>query len=1014
MSGRTPSFSKRDQLRNLPTAEPELAALLLHRVSLTDSQQTAIAAEATRLVETLRAKSATSPAIDALMREYDLSSAEGLALMGLAEALLRIPDAATRDLLIADKLGEADWAAHAGGSPSWLVNLSTRGLGLGAGLFHKETALGKMLGRLGAPVLRRAVLAAMKLLGGRFVFAETIAAALKEAKRHPHFRYSFDMLGESARTEADAQRYLAAYHASIAALASTPGTNPEDKAGISVKLSALHPRYEPAKKALVMAELLPRLLTLAEAAATANIGFTIDAEEDERLDLSLDLLAALATAPSLAGWQGLGLAVQAYNKRALAVIDYVDQLAEQNNRRLMVRLVKGAYWDSEIKHAQEAGLEDYPVYTSKTLTDLSYLACAQRLLAAGGRLFPQFASHNAYTVAAIRDMAPAGARYEFQRLHGMGTALAEEMRGWGIPIRVYAPVGPHEDLLAYLVRRLLENGANASFVNQLEDTAIPVAALTASPLATVRRGVISSLPAPRALYPNRLAAPGIDWGDEPAVAALAKAVAAPPFIDLTMDGTADILAICSPALPSQTIGQVHAASATDIAAAIASAAAAQPLWNAQPVAERAAILRHAATLLTAERERFLALLVHEAGRTLRNALGEVREATDFLTYYAATAALLMAERVLPGVTGETNTIHLAGRGVFACISPWNFPLAIFTGQVAAALATGNAVLAKPAEETPLIAHEMIGLLHRAGVPAGILHYLPGPGETTGAALVNQPGLAGVVFTGGTATAHLINRALAAKDGPIPVLIAETGGLNAMIVDSSALPEQVVGDIIASAFDSAGQRCSALRVLAVQDDIADKVLAMLQGAMASLTVGHPADPASDIGPVIGAQAWEGLIRDIAALRASGHDRSPPFNLPPQGHYLAPHLVEIDRLERLTHEIFGPVLAVIRWKAGELEPLIEQINDLGYGLTLGLHTRIGSTVETVRRLARVGNLYVNRSQIGAVVESQPFGGEGLSGTGPKAGGPLYLTRFCLERTVTVNTAAAGGNAELLRGK
>ena len=852
----------------------------------------------------------------------------------------------------------------------------------------------------------------MQLLGGRFVFAETIAAALKEARRQPHFRYSFDMLGESARTAADAQRYFAAYRASIAALAAAPGDNPEDKAGISVKLSALHPRYEPAKRALVLAELLPRLLTLAEEAAAARIGLTIDAEEDERLDLSLELLTALAAAPSLANWPGLGLAVQAYNKRALAVIDYVVDLARQHNRRLMVRLVKGAYWDSEIKHAQEAGLEDYPVYTDKALTDLSYLACAQRLLAAGPSIYPQLASHNAYTVAAIRKMAPAGARYEFQRLHGMGAALAAQMRGWNIPIRVYAPVGPHEDLLAYLVRRLLENGANASFVNQLEDPGIPVEALIVSPLVIARGGVTSRLPAPRALYLGRLAAPGLDWGNAAAVAALAQAAAIPPSLDLTDAGAGEILTVCSPALPSQVIGQVRTATATDIAAAMATATAAQPAWGARPVAERAAILREAARLLTGERERFVALLVHEAGRTLRNALGEIREATDFLNYYATAADSLMAERALPGIAGEANTIQLAGRGVFACISPWNFPLAIFTGQVAAALVTGNAVLAKPAEETPLIAQQTVALLHRAGVPAEILHYLPGPGETTGAALVNQPALAGVVFTGGTATARLINRALAARDGPLPVLIAETGGLNAMIVDSSALPEQVVGDVLASAFDSAGQRCSALRILCLQEDIADKVIAMLQGAMASLTLGHPADPATDIGPVIGARAWEGLIRDIAALRAAGTDRSPAMALPAEGHFIAPHLIEIDRLERVTHEIFGPVLAVLRWPAGGLEALIEQINGLGFGLTLGLHTRIGRTVATVRRLAKVGNLYVNRSQIGAVVESQPFGGEGLSGTGPKAGGPLYLTRFCVERTVTINTAAAGGNAELLR--
>ena len=1026
MSQSSPHDALRDAIRvHHRTSEAQLAATLLALVP-EDGASRAISAEAQGLVRTLRETREASP-VEALMREYDLSSDEGLVLMEMAEALLRIPDAHTRDLLIRDKLGEAKWSVHAGRSSSLLVNLSTLGLDFGARLVSADSLVSRLAGRIGAPVVRTAIVSAIKRLGDRFVFAESIDEALRRAARdtaaHPHNRYSFDMLGESARTDADAGRYLTLYADAIASLVRAPGSNVFDRPGISVKLSALNPRYEPQRAPEVMRELMPPLIRLAEQAAQGGIGFTIDAEEADRLDMSLDIVEALAGHSTLAGWQGLGLAVQAYQKRCLPVIDWLADLGRRTDRRLMVRLVKGAYWDSEIKRAQVEGLDDYPVYTRKVLTDLSYLAAARRMLGAPQAIYPMFATHNAYTVAAIHHMAGPDATYEFQRLHGMGEALHAAASAWKIPCRVYAPVGPHRDLLAYLVRRLLENGANSSFVNQLADRTIPPERLAENPANAVRiLGTVVSnpqIPAPTHLYGgSREACPGVDFGDPKALAALVEGVGdfiveATPLVS-GQPGTAGAAhRVVEPAFHSRVVGTVREAQAADVERAALAADAAYPHWSAQSPLFRARLLERAADLLIEERDRFITLLVREAGRTLRNAVGEWREAVDFLRYYAVEAERVMIDHPLPGPTGESNVLRLAGKGVFVCISPWNFPLSIFLGQVAAALVTGNTVLAKPAGETPLIACEAVRLLHRAGIPADVLHFLPGSGEI-GAEAVGQPAVRGVVFTGSTATAKTIALSLAGRDGPLATLIAETGGQNAMIVDSSALLEQATGDILASAFDSAGQRCSALRVLAVQEDVADALIAMVKGAMATLRLGDPALPATDIGPVIHDRARTGLQAHLREAARFGTMLSDEVAVPGTGSFFAPRLIEIDALSSLTREVFGPLLHVIRWRAGGLETLIADINATGYGLTLSVQTRLPSTIETVKRLARVGNIYVNRSQIGAVVGTQPFGGEGLSGTGPKAGGPHYLTRFMSERVVTINTAATGGNAALMRGE
>lgn len=992
-----------------------------------------IAADAADLIRSIREAQGEESAVEALMREYDLGSEEGIVLMCLAEALLRIPDADTRDKLIRDKIGPADWTHHLGRSTSPFVNVSTWALaitGKALRLTDGPAIWARLAVRLGEPILRDALLGAMRLLGHQFVMGETIERALKRASaaERQGARHSYDMLGEAARTMRDADRYFEAYRAAIGAIgAASKGRGPFAGPGISIKLSALHPRYEPRQRHRILAELRPRLLSLAEQAAAADIGMTIDAEEADRLELSIELLDMLLAAPPLAGWDGLGLAIQAYQTRALPLIDLVAERARAARRKLMVRLVKGAYWDSEVKRAQEGGLDRYPVFTRKAATDASYLAAARRILAAREVIFGQFATHNAYTVAAIRAFAENRTDFEFQRLHGMGAALYERVagrEGWGIPCRIYAPVGTHRDLLAYLVRRLIENGANSSFVNRLADASIPIDALIEDPVARVAalRNEPGPIPHPRAIYgAEREASQGVDFGDPRAVAALGRALdglpahfeAAPVVTGKAVAGASR--AVFEPADRRARVGAVSDAGQAELERALALASGAQENWDRVPVTERAAHLERAAVLLEADMAAFVALAVREAGKTIPDAVNEVRETVDFCRYYAAEARRALTGQPLPGPTGETNRLDHHGRGVFASISPWNFPLSIFTGQIAAALVAGNSVVAKPAEQTPLVAGRMVRLLVEAGIPPEALALLPGPGETIGAALVADPRVSGVVFTGSTEVARAIAQSLAARDGPLATLIAETGGQNAMIVDSSALIEQMAADAVASAFNSAGQRCSALRVMFVQNEIADAAIEMLAGAMQELRVGDPKRLDTDVGPVIDEAA-----RDALAAHAARMDRearlvatAPLAEEASHGTFFAPRLYEIDSLSRLQREIFGPILHVVRYPADRLDSVIDQINATGYGLTLGVQSRIDDTIEHVRSRVRVGNLYVNRTIIGAAVGTQPFGGEGLSGTGPKAGGPNYLARFTVERTFTVNTAAAGGNATLMAG-
>jgi RHH-type proline utilization regulon transcriptional repressor/proline dehydrogenase/delta 1-pyrroline-5-carboxylate dehydrogenase len=995
-----------------------------------------IAERARQLVSAVRKARIGKGGIDAFLHEYALSSQEGIALMCLAEALLRIPDAETVDRLIRDKIAPADWETHLGRSDSLFVNASTWALMLTGRLVRGEARAGdlastlrRLVTRSGEPVIRQAVTSAMRILGRQFVMGRTIEEALERARgpEREGYRHSYDMLGEAARTMADARRYFDSYAAAIAAIGQEAAGRPIDEApGISVKLSALHPRYELAQHDRVMRELLPAVATLARQAKAAGIGFTIDAEESERLDPSLDLFEAVATDPTLAGWDGLGLALQAYQKRALPTVDWLADLARRARRRLMVRLVKGAYWDSEIKRSQERGLDGYPVFTRKVATDVSYIAAAKRLLAAPDAFYPQFATHNAHTLSAVLEIAGNRRDYEFQRLHGMGEALYDEVVGadkLGRPCRVYAPVGSHEDLLAYLVRRLLENGANTSFVNRIVDERAPVDEIIADPIARLRRLAVKPhprIPLPRDLFaPERRNARGIDLSDPHRLveldAAMAAAVARPwraaPLVGGVELGGAEREAF-DPADRRRRIGSVVEADAAATEQALARAAAAAPAWDALGPGRRADALDRAADLYERAMPELMALIVREGGRTVPDALSEVREAVDFCRYYAARARRDLAPRALPGPTGERNSLALHGRGVFACISPWNFPLAIFTGQIAAALAAGNAVIAKPAEQTPLVAMAAIRLLHEAGVPVHALHLLPGDG-TVGARLVRDLRIAGVAFTGSTETARRINLELAQRGGPIVPLIAETGGQNALIADSSALPEQVVGDVLASAFNSAGQRCSALRVLYLQTDIADRVLAMLAGAMEELRIGDPALLSTDLGPVIDEEARAALLRHAEEMGRSArliHETALPAGTE-HGVFFGPRAFEIDGLARLDGEVFGPVLHVVRWRGDRLGAVLDEIAATGFGLTLGVHSRIDETVEEVRRRVRVGNVYVNRNIIGAVVGVQPFGGEGLSGTGPKAGGPHYLYRFATERTVSVDTTAAGGNASLL---
>ena len=953
-------------------------------------------------VQSVRDNPAPFWAMESLLREYPISSAEGLALMRLAEALLRVPDAETAIALTADQLGKADFDTASGGPHKMLASISASAISLSKKFLPENDGDGGLFKRLGAQTVVAATVRAIQLLGRQFVLGRSIKEAMAEAasarKAQGGLRFSYDMLGEGARTEADAQRYLASYLNAIQAIARARNNGgPEAADGISIKLSALFSRYEDAQRERVFNELLPRVWQLIEPAARADINLTIDAEESDRLELSLDVFDALAQriATEFPQWRGFGLAVQAYQTRALQVVGEVARIARKRKLRFMVRLVKGAYWDGEIKRAQELGLSGYPVFTHKHHTDISYLACARALIRNADVIYPQFATHNAGTIAAIVGMARAtGAQYEMQRLHGMGEGVYREvMHDAAVPVRVYAPVGEHRDLLAYLVRRLLENGANSSFVHQLTDEGVDVDLLLASPLAPA---AVPGIAAPAALY---------GWSADAPMHGRANSSGA----DLACLAQREPL---DRALAATTVPAVPEASPADVDAAMRRLHAGFSAWNSAPLTHRAAVLRRAADALDARLPEFCGLLVKEAHKTLGDCVAEVREAVDFCRYYADQAEARLATQVLPGPTGESNELHLHGRGVFVCISPWNFPLAIFAGQVVAALVAGNTVAAKPAEQTPAVAQRFIELLLEAGVPADALALLHGPGETIGAALVADARTAGVCFTGSTAVAKIINRTLAAKDGAMVPLIAETGGINAMIVDSTALPEQVVDAVVQSAFRSAGQRCSALRLLCVHESVADGVIEMIRGALKELNVGDPALLATDVGPVIDAEAFEGIGAHITRLRAQAKliGEAPVSSSFPR--LIAPAAFELAAISDVKQEIFGPVLHVVRW-GGDVDAVIRQINALGYGLTLGIQTRIDSRALRLAAAARIGNVYVNRNMIGAVVGVQPFGGEGLSGTGPKAGGPHYLYRFCAEQTLTINTAAAGGNAALLAG-
>ena len=993
-----------ERARLPPPARDELAVL----AHLAPAVQAAldwprVIAQARAWVQAVRDQPAPFWALESMLREYPISSAEGLALMRLAEALLRVPDTETAIALTADQLGHADFRDRPGTHHPLLAGLSAQAMALSRKILPDEAdaGAGGLIQRLGAQAVVAATVRAIQLLGRQFVLGRSIEEALREACGQRHAQaglcFSYDMLGEGARTEVDAQRYLASYRHAIDALAQRGmAGGPEARDGISIKLSALFSRYEPAQRERVFAELLPRVWGLVEQAARADINLTLDAEESDRLELSLDVFEALSSriAAHWPGWRGFGLAIQAYQTRALEVVHEVARIARTHRLRFMVRLVKGAYWDGEIKRAQELGLAGYPVYTRKPHTDLSYLACAHALLGHADVIYPQFATHNAGTIAAIAQMAqPSSARYELQCLHGMGAGVYREvMQGAAVPVRVYAPVGEHRDLLAYLVRRLLENGANASFVHQLADESMAIDSVLASPLQSAAD---AGLALPVALF---------GWQEgEPA-----RGRRNSMGVDLAC--VADRVPLLH-ALEGTRVDAVPESTLANVTAAMACLHAAHGPWRATPLAERAAVLRRAADALEARRAEFCALLVTEARKTWGDAVAEVREAVDFCRYYADQAESTLKPQLLTGPTGERNELRLHGRGVFVCISPWNFPLAIFSGQVVAALVAGNAVAAKPAEQTPAVAQRMVAVLHEAGVPADALVLLHGPGDTVGAALVADARTAGVCFTGSTGVARLINRALAANDGPIVPLMAETGGINAMVVDSSALPEQVVDAVVQSAFRSAGQRCSALRLLCVHEGIADAVIAMIRGALRELTVGDPAQWATDVGPVIDDAAHDLLQRHIARLRGEARLIGEALRLAVDvPRLVAPIAFEVTRIADVQQEIFGPVLHVVRWR-GDPAEVIAQVNALGYGLTLGLHTRIDGRAQRLAEAARVGNVYVNRNMVGAVVGVQPFGGEGCSGTGPKAGGPHYLLRFCTEQTVTVNTAAAGGNVELL---
>jgi RHH-type transcriptional regulator, proline utilization regulon repressor / proline dehydrogenase / delta 1-pyrroline-5-carboxylate dehydrogenase len=1011
---------------------------LLEQVQLDRTRRDAVRERALDLVRRVRERSRDAGVMEAFMREYDLSSEEGVILMCLAEALLRIPDNETAEKLISDKLGDADWESHLGKSSSVFVNAGTWGLMLTGKMVSVSdsvrrdlgTTLARLANKSGEPVVRLAIRQAMRIMGHQYVMGRTIQKAIDRSrkKENRRFRYSFDMLGEAAMTAEDAERYRQSYRDAIEAIGrSTSDDNIFSAPSISVKLSALHPRYEFTKRERLMRELVPVLKDLACLAREHDIALTVDAEEADRLTISLDIFAEVLKSPELKGWDGFGLALQAYQKRAWAAIEWLAEQARESGHCIPIRLVKGAYWDTEIKFAQVEGLDGYPVFTRKVNTDLSYIACAAKLLGLPEQFYPQFATHNAHTISIIAELAGDNREYEYQRLHGMGQQLYEEVLdndAYNGQCRVYAPVGNHKDLLPYLVRRLLENGANTSFVNRIIDEKLPPEEVVDDPIGEVQ--ALSSIPHPKIPMPagiygeGRTNSRGLNFPQESVLRLLKEEMEAAAETDWTAkplgenapaDG--EQLDVLSPANRGLKVGQVTWTAPEHAGKAIDTALAAQVDWDRQGAEHRADILDRIGDLYEKHTAELMAICSREAGKTLHDGIAEVREAVDFLRYYAMQARRHMGEpMIMPGPTGEHNELRLHGRGVFVCISPWNFPLAIFTGQVCAALVAGNSVIAKPAEQTPIVATRAVELMHEAGIPRNVLQCLPGDGRL-GAALTRDERIAGVAFTGSTETAHVINRALAERSGSLATLIAETGGQNAMIVDSSALPEQVVDDVIQSAFHSAGQRCSALRILCVQADVADHVMRMLAGAMQEVRVGDPGLLTTDVGPVID----QGQL-DMLKAHAERMDREAkliartplPTDLP-EGYWFAPSAYEIDDIDQLEGEVFGPVLHVVRYRARDLDRIIDQINRTGYGLTAGVHSRIDRVQRYVAHRLHVGNAYVNRNMTGAVVGVQPFGGEGLSGTGPKAGGPHYVLRFCTERTLTVNTAAVGGNASLL---
>lgn len=1010
---------------------------ILKAATLPEEQSKRIESKARQLVTEVRTQRLQKSGLDAFMYHYDLSSEEGIALMCLAEALLRVPDKETIDHLIRDKLTSANWEDSLGSSDSFFVNAATWGLILTGKIYGDSQSTNKLtkglksfLRRSTGPVVRKSVGEVMKVLGRQFVMGRTIQEAVKNAVplEKIGYRYSYDMLGEAARTEEDAQRYLASYSNAINTIGGcSNGKGEIEGPGISVKLSALHPRYEFSQKERVLPIMIDRVMTLALLAKEQHIGFTIDAEEADRLDFSLDIIEAVFGDARLKGWEGFGLAIQCYQKRALSLIDYLADLARKHKRRIKLRLVKGAYWDSEIKDSQVNGLEGYPVFTRKASTDVCYLACAKKVIAMSDAFYPQFATHNAHTAAAIMELMDNRGDYEFQCLHGMGRPLYDQIvnkNNYNIPCRIYAPVGVHEDLLPYLVRRLLENGANTSFVNRIVDEEIPIKDIIVDPIGKVDHYSIkphTKIPLPKAIYgEDRQNSRGIDLTHIDQLDQLAEAMnhaannvweAKPTYCD--DDLKRKIVDVIDPSDHSKVVGKVTLAEKEDVDTSLARATKAAFIWDKVPVEQRAELLEKSADLFEKNMPELMAIAVREAGKTIPDAVAEVREAVDFCRYYAQQARKSLVLETMPGPTGEANTLEMHGRGVMLCISPWNFPLAIFTGQVTAALAAGNAVIAKPAAQTPLIAAKAVELLHEAGFPKDVLQLLSGRASVIGDALVSDTRVSGIVFTGSTETARHINQVLANRPGPIVPFIAETGGQNAMIVDSTALAEQLVLDVVSSAFGSVGQRCSAMRVLFLQDNVADHILEMLKGAMAELHLGDPGLIETDIGPVIDDGAKKILQEHAKKMKREGEliYHVALNKLPKKSSYFAPCAFEIDNLGILKQEVFGPVLHVIRYAYDNLDQVIDSINETGFGLTLGIHSRIDERVRYIQQRVHAGNCYVNRNMIGAVVGVQPFGGEGLSGTGPKAGGPHYLLRMCKERTLTINTTAAGGNATLM---